>query len=568
MSSNDKRKLERFTVAGIPLITSISERLGLRTILSEYIAPYGNETIPTVDTLLILMCNITIGRQPLYELEQWVQRIDPNCHGLRIEMIDSFNDDRFGRALDKLYLADRASLMTEIVMKMIKTVDLDLSRIHNDSTTVKAYGKIPGTTRTGLKLARGNSKEHRPDLKQLVFSLTISSDGAVPVHYKTYPGNRTDDTTHIETWNTVRRIAGAPEFIYVADCKVCTSKQLSYIVGEGGRIITIMPNTWKESTTFKEELRLEKKNKKRILIRKVPGQITELEYFSLFSGDYRTKKAGYRIYWIHSSEKRKNDLLKREKRLQKAESELLNLLPKLNKRKLKTKEEIESRIESILKKHKVKGFYEMSLTEVTESYRVQIGRGRPGPNTKYKKCADTVFSFSWERDKESLRQEKNVDGIFPLLTTDKSLSAKEVLLAYKYQPRLEKRFTQFRSVHEAAPLLFKKIERVEGIMFLFFLSLMIQAIIEREVRLKMKERAIETLPIYPEFRDSYHPTTSKILDTFDGVSSYLVKLDKETTEEFRDSLTETQEKILSLLGICLNYYWGNSFETDNNSRKV
>ena len=105
-------------------------------------------------------------------------------------------------------------------------------------------------------------------------------------------------------------------------------------------------------------------------------------------------------------------------------------------------------------------------------------------------------------------------------------------------------------------------------MFLFFLSLMIQAIIEREVRLKMKERAIETLPIYPEFRDSYHPTTSKILDTFDGVSSYLVKLDKETTEEFRDSLTETQEKILSLLGICLNYYWGNSFETDNNSRKV
>ncbi|MBW8003993.1 MAG: DUF4277 domain-containing protein, partial [Planctomycetes bacterium] len=160
MSSNNKRGLKRFTVGGIPLITSISERLGLREILSEYIAPYGNETIPTVDTLLILICNITIGRQPLYELEQWVQRIDPNCHGLRIETIDSFNDDRFGRALDRLYLADRASLMTEIVMKMIRVVDLDLSRIHNDSTTVKAYGKIPGTTRTGLKLSRGKSKEH------------------------------------------------------------------------------------------------------------------------------------------------------------------------------------------------------------------------------------------------------------------------------------------------------------------------------------------------------------------------------------------------------------------------
>lgn len=95
------------------------------------------------------------------------------------------------------------------------------------------------------------------------------------------------------------------------------------------------------------------------------------------------------------------------------------------------------------------------------------------------------FSPTWNYNfAYRLQQENNVDGIFPLLTTDNSLSAKEVLTSYKYQPRLEKRFTQFKSVHEAAPLLFKKIEQVEAIMFLFFLSLMIQAIIEREVRLQ------------------------------------------------------------------------------------
>jgi transposase len=264
---------------------------------------------------------------------------------------------------------------------------------------------------------------------------------------------------------------------------------------------------------------------------------------------------------------KKNDSLRGEQRLQKAKSELLNLMPRLNKRKLKTRKEIEARIENILKKHDVKRFYEISLTEVKETYRVQIGRGRPGPNTKYRKCVNTVFSLSWERDKETLRQEQRVDGVFPLLTTDKSLSAKEVLLAYKYQPKLEKRFTQFKSVHEAAPLLFKKIERVEGIMFLFFLSLMIQAIIEREVRLRMKERGIKTLPIYPEFRDAYHPTTSKILYTFEGISSYQVKLDRETIKEFRDSLTKTQEEILSLLGISLNYYWGKPSMENNNSGK-
>ncbi len=208
---------------------------------------------------------------------------------MRIETSGIYNDDRFGRALDNLYLADRASLMTEIVMKMIRVVGLDLSRVHNDSTTVKAYGKIPGRTKTGLKLARGKSKDYRPDLKQLVFSLSVSSDGAVPVHYKTYPGNRTDDTTHIET------------------CK--------------------------ESKTFKEGLHSEKKEKKRIWVRKVPDQVSELEYFSLFSGHYITDKAGYRIYWFPSSEKKKNDRLRREHRLEKAERALLNLMLRLNNSK-------------------------------------------------------------------------------------------------------------------------------------------------------------------------------------------------------------------------------------------
>ena len=273
------------------------------------------------------------------------------------------------------------------------------------------------------------------------------------------------------------------------------------------------------------------------------------------------------MYWYHSSEKRKNDALSREQKLQKAESELFNLVPKMNKRKLKTKEEIEKRIEQILRHYKVKDFLKISLTEAKQSYRVQIGRGRPGPDTKYKKCVETVYSLVWERNKEALRRDKNVDGIFPLLTTDESLSAKEVLRAYKYQPRLEKRFTQFKSVHDASPLLFKKIERVEGIMFLFFLSLMIQAIIEREVRLKMKEWDIESLPIYPEFRNATHPTTSKILSVFEGISSYQVRMGQ-MIKEFRDSLTQTQELILNMLGISLDCYWGHSAAEGDKSEKL
>ncbi|MBM3706579.1 MAG: IS1634 family transposase [Actinobacteria bacterium] len=218
------------------------------------------------------------------------------CHGLDRGQVASFNDDRFGRALDKLYAADRATLMTDIIVTMIKKINLDMGRVHNDSTTVKAYGKIAGVTKDGLRMAKGNNKDHRPDLVHLVFSLTISSDGAIPVHYKTYPGNRTDDTTHIETWNTVREIAGKSDFIYVADSKVCTSCQLTHIVSNGGRVITVMPNTYKETKIFKEELLSTNMQRKVILKRKMTEGDCDNEYFSLFLGNYKTIDNGYTIY--------------------------------------------------------------------------------------------------------------------------------------------------------------------------------------------------------------------------------------------------------------------------------
>lgn len=62
------------------------------------------------------------------------------------------------------------------MLRLVQVSQLDLSQIHNDSTSVKTTGQMPGASRDGLRFARGHSKDHRPDLKQIVFSLTQSSD--------------------------------------------------------------------------------------------------------------------------------------------------------------------------------------------------------------------------------------------------------------------------------------------------------------------------------------------------------------------------------------------------------
>jgi transposase len=556
------RTLKRLQVGGLPLIHAIAERMRLKDILYKYIPAHGNEEIPAVETLMLLVYNLILGKDPLYQLQEWVESLDFRCINNEDYEDVKFTDDRFGRVLNKLYLVDRASLMTELVTFFVKEFDIAVERLSNDSTSIKAFGRYPGRTRTGLELKNGISKDHRPDLKQLVFSLSIAADGAVPIHYKCYPGNVTDDKTHIETWNSLLKITGYPGFLYVADSKLCTDGQLSYIVDNGGRVVTIIPETWNEVESFKEKLRKTKKAKDIIWRRRKPGSHDKKEYFSAFKGDYFTTKRGYRIHWIYSSEKRKRDRDNRDKHLKKVEQCLALLNGKINKRALKTRKAIEEAAQQIVEEHKLENFFHISIGTITEKYQVQIGTGRPGKNTKYSTRVNTLFTLSWTQQKQALKQEAQTDGVFPLLCTDKELTAKEVLKAYKYQPRLEKRFAQFKSIHNAAPLLFKKIERIEANMFGFFIALVVQALIEREVRNKMKEQKIEKIRVYPEQREASHPTTSKILDRFDNICTYKIVENLKVVETFKDSLNEDHKLILRLLNIEENKYWKSASQSN------
>jgi transposase len=554
-AASAQRRLSRLTVGPFPFMHDIAKRMKLREILSRYIKRHGNEIVDPVDTLLVLIYNLTIGKAPLYELEQWCESIDLERIGIRRPSTALWNDDRFGKVLDKLYIADRASLMTELVMAYITEFDLTLTQIHNDSTSLKAFGSIGGTTITGLHLSKGHSKDHRPDLKQLIYSLSITADGGVPIHHRCYPGNYTDDKTHIETWNILRSIADRADFLYVADCKVCTDKQLRHIVKSGGKVITIVPETWKEIQQFKDDLRQGPKAKKIIWRRLKPGSEFKKEYFSVFAGDHKTYKRQYPIHWIYSSEKRKRDRTAREQSLEKAEGDLTKLNARINTRKLTSFDDIRIAVEGILRTNKVSSLIHYRIDQRTLTQRKQVGKGRPSKNTSFHSVKETIYSLSWSRDRIALRQEARIDGIFPLLCTDANLPAIDVLKAYKYQPCLEKRFCQFKSIHNGAPLLFKKIQRVEANMFAFFIALVIQSLFEREVRKAMKLEEIDKLYIYPEDRECKRPTSSIMFDRFANVSRYELREKGAIVEQYRDELSRSQKEILQTLGMDESSYW-------------
>ena len=106
--------------------------------------------------------------------------------------------------------------------------------IHKDSTTITFIGNYKNPDPDAVKLRHGHNKDFRPDCKQLVFGLNITSDGHVPLSYKLFDGNTNDDVTHIPNWNGLRTLLEKEDFIYVADCKLCSRKNLNHIAQNGG----------------------------------------------------------------------------------------------------------------------------------------------------------------------------------------------------------------------------------------------------------------------------------------------------------------------------------------------
>ena len=86
--------------------------------------------------------------------------------------------------------------------------------------------------------------------------------------------------------------------------------------------------------------------------------------------------------------------------------------------------------------------------------------------------------------------------LFPLVDNT-SLDPVEVLRTYKNQPYLEKRFNTHKSVLEVAPVFLKTPQRIEAMMFLYFIALMLVSLIERRIRLEMQEQKIDSLPMRP-----------------------------------------------------------------------
>src|SRR5262252_2278478 len=129
-------RLESLEVGAAPLLRLVLGRLGLIGLLQRHLPPLPGRppAVPSSAVLGVLLTNLLLARQPLYALADWASRRVPEHIGLEPGQAALLNDDRAGRALDHLHRADRASLLTALVLRAVAAFDIDLGEHHQDTT--------------------------------------------------------------------------------------------------------------------------------------------------------------------------------------------------------------------------------------------------------------------------------------------------------------------------------------------------------------------------------------------------------------------------------------------------
>ena len=546
--------LTKFVLGAHPIIEHFIEKMRIREIMSTYMRTDKRMRLDDDKTLTLLIHNILTTPIALYEMEDWLKPLDAEKVGLTPRESTFIQDDRMGRALARFYNSRHKDVFFHLALRSIKIFALDCSQIHHDTTTITFSGKYPGWSVQEL-LAHGKNKDHRPDLKQLVLGLSVTADGAVPISHRVYSGNQTDDRLHPANHRALQKLLQRVDFIYVADCKLATEENLQKISAWHGRFVSVMPRTWSEDEQFREKVKRKEINWKHILSRKnnrKPDSKTDRYYVA--KGDYETSH-GYRLHWIRSTQKAEQDAATRSRQIERALDELRSIQTKLNTYNLKTRKQIAQRIESILRDARCETLIKHEIHATREYKHVYQKKGRPTKDTPKKVTWRQIFSISFGIDKDGVDDETKVDGVFPLITNldPETHPAKRVLEIYKFQPFLEKRFSQIKTYHEIAPMYLKKDERVVAYLHMHVMALMVAALIERTLRRAMQRKKLASIPIYPESRPCQAPTIFDLVRLFRNVERYEVRAGEDTIV-FPAELTNTQKQVLELLDVPVANY--------------
>lgn len=444
-----------------------------------------------------------------------------------------FNDDATGRCLDAISKYGTTKLFTELSFSIGMKHNL-LGRSANfDTSTLQLSGEYPNCELTEDQAvpARGYSKSHRHDLKQMVINLATTGKANFPIWMESHSGNASDKKILPAAAHRMKELCDslqkAPDFMYVGDS-------------------ALYSNILEFSTKMK-------------WLTRVPSNILQAKQLLKSSDDklnwlnlgdeynYHVTESNYgntqqRWVLIFSKQAYKREIITLTSNIAKELIAQEKVWKNISKKTFKNKAEAEIQIEILNKKikfHKVTS----SVLELIE----HDGRGRPNKNTE-PKIKGYRIEFSLVRDEAKINLATIQKGRFILSTNEldtKKLPDNEILQEYKAQSGVERGFKFIKDdSFELDSVFLEKPGRIEALMMIMTLCLMIYGVSQytlREALLAVNE----TIPDQKR-KPTNKPSMKWVYFLFLGVHELTIMIE--------DKFKTIVINVNSLLKKILNYF--------------
>jgi len=467
---------------------------------------------------------------------------------------DQYFDDRLADTLDGLFGYGLGDLDMLITGNMIDVFNIESQRCHNDTTSVSMYGDADNNkTEQSIQITYGHSKKHRKDLKQFVWSMSVSSDHAFPLFQKAYSGNTADVTTYVEQWQRLIDLIGRRDFLYVADSKLITHQTMAHIHDNDGFFVAPAPMYESYKKVFEDAL---DNHDRQWLIEYKQRFNRGFEvpmYFKYEDNDYRLRMI---ILFDHGLFARKQKTL--QNRINRTQKAFEQISTKLNRYKLKSYDAIDKACSAILKRNHTKTFFNYRIINEPITTYKNKHRGRPSKKVKPEQVAVVEDHFKLELilDQNALDQALSRCGYYPLLTnqSQEQLSIDDAMLAHKKQYKSEHTFRRAKGPYSIEPVYLHTPERIEAFLLLFKIALQMVVLIERTARKNIRERDYGLDNFMPNRVDVRNPRSEYMLKEFEDIVKGEMPLPDGNTYGFVSELNMLQRDILSVLEVPLNYY--------------
>jgi hypothetical protein len=417
------------------------ERLGIGEAI---IAAAGSRRVEAqaVERTIFAMVANRLSVRPLSKLAgcDWV------AERAFIDGLGEVSDDACYRAMDFLHAALPA-LQERVFFAVASLLDLEVDLLFFDtSSTYWETERLPEElrddelddsddqagqstlTERGRRAYSKHSKDHRPDLPQVVIGMAVTRRG-IPVRVWTFPGNSSDQQIirkvrdDLRGWNLAR-------VIWVLDRGFSSERNRRYLQRGGGHYIV------------GEKLRSDSKEASAALARQ---------------GRYHVVEGGLRVKQVRVDEGTHRDRF------------VICHNPERAQRDRAIREQILARLSE-----QIAGADKLTAVKRRELY------GALATKPAFKRLLRQTPTGKLRIDRSAVARERGLDGKFLLRTSDESLSATDIALGYKALYEAERGWRDLKSTIDLRPVYHRRSDRIEAHVQLCWLALLVLRVAETE----------------------------------------------------------------------------------------